>query len=118
MRGDLRLNPEPAIRGPSDGSARPRLDGETVGHEFDHLAAVCIKEPATVLGYMRRVDGGDPKIDRLAPRAGGVRSMDDEDPVVRGKVDVEMPLILAEVGCPYATVVPVQRCSDRPPVNQ
>ena len=99
-------------------SARRSLHGQSVGVEFGHAAAGHVEIAPSVLRDVRRIDGADPEIDGIAPRAFGVVRMDDVEFAARRKIDVEMVLVLAEVRRPYDAMKAVKGRGDRTPVDQ
>lgn len=51
--------------------ARGSLDGQPVGIQLDHIAAIVMKIAAAIGGNVRRIDGLDLQVDWLAPGARG-----------------------------------------------
>src|SRR5512143_2230893 len=58
--------------------ARRRPDGESIGREFQHVATVEMEKAPTISGNVRRIDGTDFEVGRLAPwteRIGGMHDV-------------------------------------------
>ena len=62
-------------------------------------------------GNVRRVDGINFEVNRLAPRPERVRSVYDMQLDIAREVDVEMSVVLAQIRSPNAAVVPPERGS-------
>jgi hypothetical protein len=109
------------VRGDGPGledCARRSLDGEAVGVEFRHAAAGHVEIATAVLDDVRGIDGVDAEIDGVAPRAFGVVGVDDAEFAAGGVVDVEVALVLAQIGRPDDAVKAVESGGDGTPVDE